>query len=232
MGGIELVTLIVRRDAENDYMEFLRQAGMATVFGLPCNGTASRSLLDRLGLETAEKTLILTAMLREKTDSLMKGLVSQLGLEVPGSGVAFTVPLDAVGGQSSLQVLMEGQSYSLEEVRNVEKMEQYPWALIVAIAEAGSTDMVMDAARGAGARGGTVVHARGTAGEMAKKFLGVSLATEKEIIMILVSREQRDAVMRAVMDQAGIRSEAHTVLFTLPVDNVEGLRSIREQARE
>lgn len=110
--------------------------------------------------------------------------------------------------------------------------EKSPCVLLVAICESGHAETVMDAARPAGARGGTVVHAKGTAGELVKKFLGVSLATEKEMILILVSRRSRDDVMQAVMEKAGIHSPAHTVLFALPVEHVAGLRSVLGEEEE
>ena len=87
----------------------------------------------------------------------------------------------------------------------------------------------MEAARSAGAGGGTVVHAKGTAAEEARKFLGVSLAAEKEMVLILLRQETRRAVMRAIMDQAGVHTPAHTILFSLPVEDIAGLKSVMQQ---
>ena len=108
----------------------------------------------------------------------------------------------------------------------------YPYALIMAICEGGHTDPVMDAARSAGARGGTVIHAKGTAGELAKKFMGMSLANEKELILIICREEERRPIMQGIMDQAGIASPSHTILFTLPVEDVAGLRSVVKEEEE
>ena len=82
----------------------------------------------------------------------------------------------------------------------------------------------MDAARGAGAGGGTVVHAKGTGMEGAKKFLGVSLAEEKEIVLIVVKSVDKNSVMRAIMDEAGLESKARTIIFSLPVTSALGMR--------
>jgi len=81
------------------------------------------------------------------------------------------------------------------------------------IANQGYTELVMDAARGAGAGGGTVIHAKGTGMERAEQFLGVSLAAEKEMLFIVVKHEEKNAIMRAVMTEAGLESKAKSLIF-------------------
>ncbi|MBR2403326.1 MAG: P-II family nitrogen regulator, partial [Lachnospiraceae bacterium] len=100
--------------------------------------------------------------------------------------------------------------------------------LIVVIAEHGHTDLIMNAARAAGAYGGTVIHAKGTGVAEAEKFLGVSIATEKEIIYIVTKTEQKNAIMQAIMRDAGLDSKAKSVVFSLPVTDTAGLRLIED----
>ena len=82
----------------------------------------------------------------------------------------------------------------------------------------------MDAARSAHAPGGTVIHAKGTGAEHARKFLGISLAEEKEMIFIVVRSDRKNEIMKAIMKQAGPGTPAGAVLFSLPVTSVAGLR--------
>ena len=225
MGGIDLLTLIIPRNHGDRYLRFVEDCGVNTCFTIPCNGTAGQKILDLLGLVETEKIMLLAVSDHMKCEKIMKLAVTRMGLEMAGSGIAFTVPLDAAGGQSSLNELMYGQTYHLDEVKKMDQQD-FPYVLIAAISEAGHVEDVMNAARSAGAGGGTVVHAKGTGGAMARRFLGVSLADEKEMILILVNRHRRNDVMQAIMREAGIRSEAHTILFTLPVEHVEGLQSV------
>ena len=88
--------------------------------------------------------------------------------------------------------------------------------------------MVMDAARGAGAYGGTVIHAKGTGMEQAEKFMGVSLAAEKEMIFIVAKKEQKNDIMEAVMEQAGLDTKAKSIVFSLPVTDTAGLRLLED----
>lgn len=109
------------------------------------------------------------------------------------------------------------------------EQKDYAYALITVIAEKGCSDMVMDAARAAGAGGGTVVHAKGTATEFTAKFFGVSIAAEKEMIYIVTRRADKDAIMRAVIEKAGPATDARAAVFSLPVEDVVGLCSVMEQ---
>ena len=95
--------------------------------------------------------------------------------------------------------------------------------LIIAIYQKGYTEVVMDAAREAGARGGTTIAAKGTVAG-SDRFFGMSLAEEKEIVMIVSSAEQKKDIMKSIMQKAGIDTKAHALVFSLPVTDTAGFR--------
>ncbi len=224
MNKLSLFALIVPREDGEVWQPFLSGKGLRTVFSFPCMGTATRSLRERLGLTSNEKTMFLAATPRARVRSVMRSCVNDMGLNVPGTGIAMSFPYESVGGRTALELLLGGQEFD-PEVSGVTNPD-LPYSLVAAICENGSSETVMEAARAAGAGGGTIIHAKGTAGEMSRRFVGVSLAAEKEMVLILVRREDRRAVMQAVMDKAGIQSPAHTILFSLPVEEIAGLRSL------
>ena len=88
--------------------------------------------------------------------------------------------------------------------------------------------MVMDAARSAGAYGGTVIHAKGTGMELAEKFMGVSLASEKELVLIVTKTELKNPIMQAIMKDAGLQTKAKSIAFSLPVSDTAGLRLVED----
>ena len=100
---------------------------------------------------------------------------------------------------------------------------------LVVIANQGYTEMIMDAAREAKAIGGTVIHAKGTGMKKSEQFLGVSLAAEKEMIFMVVKREDKNDIMRAIMDKAGLESKAKAITFSLPVTETAGKMCIRDR---
>ena len=94
---------------------------------------------------------------------------------------------------------------------------------IVCIVNAGFSEAVMDAARELGARGGTVVHARGTANLEAEKFFGITVQPEKEMVLILVPSEIKEDILHALYRTVGLKTPRQGIAFSLPVDGVVGL---------
>ena len=95
--------------------------------------------------------------------------------------------------------------------------------VIFAIVNSGYAEEVMDVARDNGARGGTILNARGAAGEEAAAFFGITLHAEKEILMIVVDKSIRDDILNAIYKQMGMGKKAQGIAFSLPVSDVAGL---------
>lgn len=94
--------------------------------------------------------------------------------------------------------------------------------LIITIVNRGHADTVMEAARSKGAKGGTILNGRGTAGEV-EKFFNISLQSEKEIVLIVVPHDIRHAVMEEITAKAGIKTPGQGVMFSMPVEEAIGL---------
>ena len=95
--------------------------------------------------------------------------------------------------------------------------------MIMCIVNAGFSETVMEAAKSAGARGGTILNGRGTANKEAESFFHIAIQPEKEVVMILVSAEIKDAVLHALYQKAGLDTMGQGIAFSLPVDDVVGL---------
>ena len=102
--------------------------------------------------------------------------------------------------------------------------------LITVILNEGYSDFVMDAARAAGAAGGTLIHAATLNNRKAEQLIGITLQQETEILMILTKREGKLPIMRAIQETAGLKTDAGGVLFSLPVDNLIGVGSMSPDA--
>ncbi|ROR27321.1 hypothetical protein EDD66_10616 [Mobilisporobacter senegalensis] len=100
--------------------------------------------------------------------------------------------------------------------------------LIVTIINHGDSDIVMEAAKGAGATGGTVLTARGLGSKEAEKFFGISIQPEKEVVLIVVKKDIKKDIMHAVCNAAGLNTKASGISFSLPIDDVIGIASIEK----
>ena len=152
-----------------------------------------------------------------------------MNIDVPGTGIAFTVPVSSIGGKRALQFLTEDQDFQIGEETTLKDTK---YELLIVIANQGYSGLIMDAARSENAGGGTVIHAKGTGMERAEQFLGVSLAAEKEMVLIVIKREDKNRIMRAIMDQAGTASKARSVILSLPVTSTAGLRLLEDEEPE
>ena len=101
--------------------------------------------------------------------------------------------------------------------------------VIFCIVNSGYSEAVMDAAKKFGARGGTVIDARGTASKEAETFFGVPVEPEKEIVMILVPTKRRDKILEAIYDEVGLATAGQGIAFSIPVDGVVGLSEETEE---
>lgn len=225
MGNLFLMTTIVDRKVAKKYSELYKENEQHVMFVTLGSGTAANEILDYLGLENTEKAVIFSMQEESAWEKIKKQLQQKLKIDAPGGGIAFTIPLSSIGGKKTLQFLLEGQDYQKEEESTLKDTVH---ELIVVIADQGNIELIMDAARGAGAYGGTVIHAKGTGMEQAEKFMGVSLAAEKEMIFIVTRKEQKNEIMRAIMEKAGLNSRAKSIVFSLPVTDTAGLRLIEE----
>lgn len=104
--------------------------------------------------------------------------------------------------------------------------------VIFAIVDSGYAEEAMDVARENGARGGTILNARGVAGEEAAAFFGITLHAEKEILMMVVDKAIRNDVLNAIYQRMGMAKKASGIAFALPVSDVAGLVKEPEPVEE
>ena len=190
------------------------------------HGTAAKSMLDLLGIESTEKRIIMTVANSEKARQFIKDMRQQLYIGIPGHGIVIAIPIKSVGGGKTLAYLNNGEQ---QPARYTPELNG-KYELIVIVANEGRTDQVMNAARAAGATGGTVLHGKGTGSQNPKKFYNVSIASEKEVILMVAQNDRKAAIMQSVLHHSGPDSEAGAILFSLPVSEVAGFGLMDEAA--
>ena len=108
---------------------------------------------------------------------------------------------------------------------------KYKHEAIFCIVNSGYSEAVMESAKKFGARGGTVINARGTAGKDAEKFFNITVEPEKEIVMILVPTECKDDILHALYTDVGLNSPGQGIAFSMPVDSVVGIAPAEPQKK-
>lgn len=225
MSGLNLMVTISDRNQSRRFLAFYKEYNITVTLLSLGRGTAADEVLDYFGLEAAEKAILFAMVTDGEWKEIKRGLEKQIKIDIPGSGIAFVVPVSSIGGKKQLHFLTEGRGFEKEEESTLKDTK---YELLVVIANQGYTETIMDAAREAKATGGTVIHAKGTGMKKAEQFLGVSLAVEKEMIFMVAKREDKNPIMRAIMDKAGMDSKAKGIVFSLPVTETAGMRLMEE----
>ena len=236
MKGLCLLITIIKRADIKEYHKFFEKHSISVVYDTLGNGTAHEKTLALLGIEKNEKAVLMSLVTYPSLKEILNGLAREMKIDLPDRGIAVAIPLASIGGAKALEYYSAGQDTefddeSLNKAKDEEEKMQTVQELIVAVYEKGYTDMVMDAAREAGAGGGTTIKAKGT-GAGAQKFFGLSLAEEKEMLFIVTPTENKKEIMKAIMQKAGIDSKAHSLVFSLPVTETAGFRFSDEVTKE
>ena len=183
-------------------------------------GTANSTIVDMLGLGEPDKTVTIAPLQSDLAAKMIGTLQNELYLGAPDTGIAFTVPLN--GGSLGILQLLSAQAPQ-EEKQEVPPMTT-DHSLVLAFVNQGYSEEVMAAARKAGAGGGTVFHTRRVESDDAAAFWGISIQEEREIVLILAKKEQKKAIMEAISESCGAKTDAHGIVISLPVDEVAGLK--------
>ena len=175
--------------------EICRELNLPFDISFHGKGTAVPSMLDILGIESTERRIVFSFADEEKTKQLIELQKQRMFIGVPGHGITVALPVKSIGGGKTVAYL-NGENKDAKYVPEL----KFNYELIVAIANAGKTDTVMNAA----------------------KFYNVSIAEEKEVILIVSAVSEKAQIMRSILESAGPDTAAGTIVFSLPVSEAAG----------
>jgi len=221
---LNFVITILDRVRKEEMAALYKSLGLKITLSMLGRGTATSKHLLLNGLTATEKALVATAADSEATKQLMRTAKKRMFLDIPGNGIMVSVPIKSVGGGKSLAQLTDRMPEG-----GVKPQPEYNHELILVIVNEGHSEKVMEVARAAGAGGGTIVPAKGTGKQRPEKFMGISLADEKDMIFIVETTKRKAPIMRAIMEQTGPDTDSGAICFSLPISEVVGLRMMDEE---
>lgn len=211
-----LIASIIERGRGGKLIKLYRTRQVFAHIRCEGSGTATSEILDILGIGSSEKDIVLSLAPASTARSLLAALDDELRGQVPGRGIAFTLPLEAVSNLAA--AVIAARTKTEKEVGPMEQTQKS--SLILVTVNQGFTDAVMDTAKKAGARGGTIVRGRWVGGEDFAGLQGLSRQEEKEILAIVVPREKRNGVLEAINRRHGLQTEAGAMVCALGIDQL------------
>ena len=196
----KLITCIVPHNSGELITNAAKQAGAGGGTIIMGRGTASNSVLQLLGLGDTSKDITMNIVEDALAPQVCKKIEETCADKKSHFGVLFTINVSDFAKAGSVEksrvMASVGQANAAEEKSGDKNMEKYE--AINIIVNKGYAEDAMAAARKAGAGGGTIIGARGTAKEGDSTFFGVEIVPEKEMLMILVPQDKKEAVVNAV----------------------------------
>lgn len=221
---LRMLFLIATPKLANKAANLFKEGNVPLQYLFYAQGTASSEIMGTLGLGNIDKIVLMSMIPKLFADKLLKKLRKELHLGMPNTGVAFTVAISGASARTIKMLESLPPEESQETLRKEEnEVTENEYNMILVIVNQGFSEEVMDAARPAGASGGTAFHCRRVGNEEAMKFWGISVQQEKEIVLILVKKESKLAIMQAIAQKCGMQTEANGMVLSLPVDGVEGM---------
>ena len=220
-GAVELVVSVIDVNQGEKVLRVYRENHALIDWICMAHGTARTEMLDLLGIGETAKVIVMCVIDHAGAQRLLAHLGRDLQMRYPGKGIAFSVPITGIGLRWHKLLT---QAATEEEVQGVNKSDKLGGLDVVAVVmDRGYTNLAMDAARKAGAHGGTVIAARGIAEEQVKTFFGIEIQAEREIVFVVVKSEERQAVMDALTKAVGMKTRSHGMVLSVPVSDAIGL---------
>ena len=227
----KLLISVVNQNDDVVLKEILDDFSVTLSFTFAGRGTARSAVLDYLGIGETEKAVVFSLFPESDEELILHEIREKMSLYLVGRGISFTVPLSAVSDiiAGGLVRAAANKTVNGSKIMNNEGRK---YDLIIAAVDSNLTDEAMEAARSAGAAGGTIIRARSLENAKAEQFIGITLAKEQELLLILSKREGKLAIMNALSERVGLKTEAGGIIFSIPVDRTAGIGAAEEIAAE
>ena len=207
---LEMLVVIVEQNKASKVLHLADEKGVTASVAMLGIGTASRTLFDYLGLNDKKKAVLLLFGKTEEIEDLADYLVEKLELNKPNHGIAYIESAFNVFGTED------------NEKENIKRGETM-YNAIYTIVEKGNAEDVIEAAQKAGSRGGTIVNARGSGSEEARKVFNMFIEPEKEIVLIISEEKMTKDIVDSIRKETGIEEQGKGIIFITNVKDTFGL---------
>ncbi len=224
-----MVIFITRVEDEKKLEEIFDSMHIPISYQCRGQGTAPSEIMDIFGFGGTTRLITMGFLPKFAVKELFKKTGQKLYFHQRGGGIVITIPI--TGMQSPILHMLNDESRAAIEKRIKERIkgdmaeiqEKSRYNVIWISVAAGYSDEVIDTARAAGAKGGTVMRGRRRNSEQVSHHFGISLQDEQDFVMIVIPKEKKGEVMSAICSAYGLKTPAHGTVISLPVDEAIGL---------
>ncbi|MGI6082879.1 MAG: P-II family nitrogen regulator [Limnochordia bacterium] len=209
-----LICVIVNMGQGSSVAATAREEGVPGATIVLGRGTVKDHLLQLFGITDRRKEIVLMLAESSVAQRALRRLQDVFQLDQPHRGIAFTIPVSQLFGVHGYEGFRRASKGGEAAMYNV----------IFAIVDQGKSEAVIDSATQAGAKGGTIIHGRGSGFHTARKIFGMEIEPEKEIVMIVSESTLTEAIVGSIREDLDIDAPGKGILFVQDIKDVYGIR--------
>lgn len=209
------LTLVLNQKQSEKCIGLAKSANISNGFVLIGTGIINNRFLNALGAKNKRREILTYLIKDEDEKRILDYFTKELQLLRRGHGFAFTS--FAVGAEEVIR-----DEISVEKLSRDYK-ERTMFNKLTVIVDRGMAEEVMTIARNAGAKGGTILHGRGTGAEFTEKLLGMEIEPEKELVVILMPTKFMKKAIKDLHEKLDLDTPGKGILYVEPVVSVVGL---------
>ncbi len=212
--NIILATVIVNKGIGSKVLQSARKHGLPGGTVLLGSGSAKNPFLRALALDDIRKEIVL--LVTEETPGLkfLDSLCAEFKFHKPNHGMAFIVDVAA-------ECVSKGLGGDGFKKTRGEEITMYKSVYV--IVDKGKGEAAVEAATRAGAKGATIIGARGSGIHETQRFFNMDIEPEKELVLIVLKSELAEQVVSSVRDELDIDKPGNGIIFVQNVRQVYGL---------
>lgn len=214
---VKALFAIVEKNNSKKIVRLLKKYKISHIISIPSLGSASESLMEYFGLGDYRREVVISLISEEVEMNILHDIATKFKMNEPGRGLGFTINI-TTGSKS----LIDDYKHEIPKERYYMKKDK-KYELIVSIMSEGYAETCMEAAKKAGAGGGTLISGIGLGSKEATKLLGITIEPEKDVVLVLAEEENKRKIMEEISKAIGLSEEGRGICFSLPVESTIGL---------
>ena len=211
----QLLVTIVNFGLGSKVLKIAKQYGINGGTIILGKGTHKKPILEFLELAETRKEIVLMIAPLRVVNPTLEALNVKLKLEKPNHGIAFVIPVAKFMGMGKYD-----RTLKLSEGGDI--MTEYQ--AIFTVVDKGRGQEVVDAATLAGAKGATIINARGSGIHETSKLFNMEVEPEKEMVLILAKHEIVPDVIQTISTKLDLEKPGNGILFVQEVHQTYGIR--------
>lgn len=210
----DLMLLVVNMGYGSPALRLAKRNGVRGGTILRARGTMNSRILEFLELNDIRREVLIMAAERSVADNVVEILSKELGLKKPGHGIAACIPMRAIVGTRGPKDQVKSEGHTMTNPNH---------QAIFTVVDKGMAEGVVNAAKAAGARGGTIINARGSGIHETEVLFAMPIEPERELVMIIVQADIAERVIESIREQIHLDEAGKGVMFVLDVRSATGL---------